>query len=1091
MEDATLTAFGTPPPSPPPSSSDDEATLTPRPPLPPLPSHLFGYAVKKVRKRTLMELVVEKFSLYASTLPTTPPIPHAWSDDESEEEDQRESTLVGGSESADSGGEDHEETSRSVSESMSMATDSDSESVDDNNGVGKPSWLTSAIAAASSSSQSDDDDDNEGGARSGLPEYFREAGTGPGLEVWRVVKGTPTLLSADEYGTFYTGDAYIVLAVDEVEYSKVYSLFFWIGDSVPLDATLAASFAAQELGRALGARAIRVSMGDEPKKFREIFWFGIDYVEGGSASGLRKVVKKKTISLYQIKGARKPKVRKLPLQLDSLNGEDVFILDAEDVIYQWNGSGSSMREKGKALDMYTFIKSDERSGKVSQVIINAKKEPGQPLSEDESQFLSVLTGGNYDGAALGMPDLGAPEEDDKEFEARVVDSIRLHRVHETKSGKLSLEVAGGGRLLKRSILDPDAAYILDSATGIYAWVGRGSSDTQRTAAMRVAKVYHTQQERPPWQPVERVVEGAEPYLFQECFKGWHRAKARAKREAAKDALAERKARAKAARAKAQTIVTPIRSLLNETMEDDKESITDDPGGGKLTVMVLESDLIQFVLPHSLYGHLYTQDVFLVIYYYQTEETEENPAETKCVIYFWEGSAADKKIWLWFQHSPLRARLAEAMKPVLIRIRESKETPHFRSLFNGVTIVHYGHLSSFVPLPVARLLPSDAPAFTDRFGSMGADDTFNGDQLLPPSSHLWHVKGFGPDAIFVHETLVDISTLDCNDAFVGLAPHKGAFVWIGRHASEDEVAVAKFTAHEVVALANTLQLASMDESSDQDEFILSRIVMAKQGREPDEWWGLFNLETAPSVEYGTGTDPDFAPRLYDTAQTADGFVIRLQSNRGLSSGDLEPRGVHLLDVFTRVFVWVGPSAPKGDVALARQAAEEYVESAIDGRGGCTVSVVQSGSEPLLFKKQFLDWPHSHSGGTTPGGSSSSSSSFVDPRAAREARLEAEAKIRTRETEAALKAGQCTIRATGFELHVVQEWRQCVTCSLEGDMVGACLSCVAVCHAGHTLSDPKTSFFFCSCGPHLVDTCVPCLCLPPEGGGGDDLPPIPQA
>ncbi|KNC50194.1 STE/STE7/MEK1 protein kinase, partial [Thecamonas trahens ATCC 50062] len=1055
------------------SSSDDEAYE--RPPLPPLPTHLFGFAVKKVLKRNLLQLVADKFSLYDASPPVVPPIPAAWSDDEpptsyssdnddDDDDDGRGTSTAGG-------GSATGVATATGSGSGSDSDESEASSVSD--GGPKPAWLANADLDSDSASETGD---GPSGPSSNLPEYFADAGTELGLEVWRVIKGTPTRLSADEYGVFYKGDAYIVLGVEEVEYSKVYSLFFWIGDSVSLDQSLACSFAAQQLGRALGARAIRQDLGDESKKFRELFWFGMDLREGGTKAGLRKVVKKKVLSLYQIKGTRKPKVRKLPVGISSLNCDDVFLLDAHDVIYQWNGKSASMREKGKALDMITVIRSDERSGKVKSVILNHTGSPGSQLTSEELAFFRLVADAGADPPLseaspdldAGLPELASSDESDTDFEARVMASIKLSRVAESSSGKLSLDTVGEGELLRRSDLDPSAAFVLDSSTGIYAWVGKDSSDAQRAAAMQIAKLYHTQQERPPWQPVQRVVEGAESYLFKECFKGWHKAKARAKKHAMKAKLEARRRKASEARAKAKTIATPMSDLFNAVMERPAERVTDDPGGGKLTVMVLETDVLQYVLPHSMYGHFYTADVVLVIYYYQTEETPSEPASTKCVIYFWEGSAADKRVWLSFQHSSLKARLEESMQPQVIRVRESRESAHFRSLFNGQVVVHYGHLSWYVPIPAARLLPSDHPSFA-KYAELEPDAEFNKDRLAPPTPHLWHVKGFGPDYIFVHEVPLKAAALDSNDAFVALSPQQGAFVWVGKAASDNEVAMAKFAAHEVVALANTHQLASLDDEEAKDAFVLSRIVVAREGSEPDEWWELFGGETA----YVTLADPDFAPRLYTCGQGKNGFEISFVSNSGLTFDDLDSRSVLMLDAFSRLFVWMGARAPRGEPEMALKAAQEYVEAALDGRGGCPVTKVVEGEEPLEFTKQFLDWPHvvnGASGGNAgrPGlgdlgfGGGLRKTKFVDPRAEREARLEAEAKERAAKCAAALQASQCTIRATGFELLVVQEWRQCVTCGIEGDLVGVCASCAAVCHAGHTLSDAKTETFSAQAG-----------------------------
>lgn len=57
--------------------------------------------------------------------------------------------------------------------------------------------------------------------------------------------------------------------------------------------------------------------------------------------------------------------------------------------------------------------------------------------------------------------------------------------------------------------------------------------------------------------------------------------------------------------------------------------------------------------------------------------------------------------------------------------------------------------------------------------------------------------------------------------------------------------------------------------------------------------------------------------------------------------------------------------------------------------------------------------------------------------------------------------CTYTKTG-RTYCHQYWKRCLDCSTRSD-VGACLNCIAVCHAGHRI-DPELhrGKFFCDCG-----------------------------
>ena len=59
----------------------------------------------------------------------------------------------------------------------------------------------------------------------------------------------------------------------------------------------------------------------------------------------------------------------VPFARSSLNHDDVFILDTEDKIFQFNGANSSMQERSKALDVVQFLKDKYHKGKCKVAIV--------------------------------------------------------------------------------------------------------------------------------------------------------------------------------------------------------------------------------------------------------------------------------------------------------------------------------------------------------------------------------------------------------------------------------------------------------------------------------------------------------------------------------------------------------------------------------------------------------------------------------------------------------------------------------------------------------------------------------------------------
>lgn len=62
-------------------------------------------------------------------------------------------------------------------------------------------------------------------------------------------------------------------------------------------------------------------------------------------------------------GLRSVSHLQVPFARSTLNHEDVFILDTESKIFQFNGSKSSIQERAKALEVVQYIKDTYHDGK--------------------------------------------------------------------------------------------------------------------------------------------------------------------------------------------------------------------------------------------------------------------------------------------------------------------------------------------------------------------------------------------------------------------------------------------------------------------------------------------------------------------------------------------------------------------------------------------------------------------------------------------------------------------------------------------------------------------------------------------------------
>ena len=59
----------------------------------------------------------------------------------------------------------------------------------------------------------------------------------------------------------------------------------------------------------------------------------------------------------------------VPFARSSLNHDDVFILDTQDKIYQFNGANSNIQERAKALEVIQFLKEKYHKGTCDVAIV--------------------------------------------------------------------------------------------------------------------------------------------------------------------------------------------------------------------------------------------------------------------------------------------------------------------------------------------------------------------------------------------------------------------------------------------------------------------------------------------------------------------------------------------------------------------------------------------------------------------------------------------------------------------------------------------------------------------------------------------------
>lgn len=132
--------------------------------------------------------------------------------------------------------------------------------------------------------------------------------------------------------------------------------------------------------------------GHETGPFKALFKHGVSYIEGGIATGFKSAAEATAHKdrLLHVKGARNISVTQVELSPDAMNCGDVFILDAGDKIFQYNGKEASRLEKQKAMEVTRDIRDQERKGKASVFIVEQDSENSAALEEKFWEVCIVL-----------------------------------------------------------------------------------------------------------------------------------------------------------------------------------------------------------------------------------------------------------------------------------------------------------------------------------------------------------------------------------------------------------------------------------------------------------------------------------------------------------------------------------------------------------------------------------------------------------------------------------------------------------------------------------------------------------------------------
>lgn len=557
---------------------------------------------------------------------------------------------------------------------------------------------------------------------------FKVAGFGQteGITKWRI-ENKQVVQCAKADGSFYTGDAYIVLVSKKKGSKMSHSIHFWLGEESSVDEYGIAAYKSVECDAALGgiATQYREVQGSESSLFASTFSSGLQYLAGGVDSGFERVVRDVWATrLLQVKGKRNIRVYERPVTKDSLTQDDVYVLDMGLNIYMWFGLNCNKYEKAKSLELVSNINSDERGGRatITRVVDEDAK---------NEEFWAAL-GGYADPNSFP---LGESDEEVPNYPAN-----RLVVVSDdSDGGEIALT---NGKLTKDMLVSEHVMLVVAQGT-VYVWVGRTASATKKKEATAAASALVQKEAMPSTTKIVRVSESNEPSSFKSNFSVWDPPMSFKRQSNVAGTIEEKSIDVGDLLARQATMEKPV-----------------DDGSGTVEVWAIKDFKLDPIDPAN-HGEFYGGDSYVIAYTYLVNGRERG------LVYFWLGneSTADER-----GSAALLCKETDARKfnggAAQIRVTQGKEPAHFRAIFKGLMIVHEGGNAS---------------------GAKNRDDV---DSRDTDGVALFHVKSTNNSNACGVQVAETCSSLNGEDCFVLVTPQQ-VFEWHGNasNSSEQESASA--------------------------------------------------------------------------------------------------------------------------------------------------------------------------------------------------------------------------------------------------------------------------------------------------------------
>lgn len=638
--------------------------------------------------------------------------------------------------------------------------------------------------------------------------------------------------------------------------------------------------------------------------------------------------------LYWIKGKKFARVVQIEVDASLLNSGDVFVLDANEKIFQWTGKKANRMEKGRALDLTKRLRDERMNRLKAEVILETE-------GNESEEFWKEMG---------GKKDYKTAEEggDDEEFEKRSIYDDVLYCVFygnkdegeesaADRRGQIQIEKIQREEFLHRSMLKHENSYVIDSGTQIFVWNGSKTTVPIRQEANVFAQQLKSDKRRPEWVEVTVTANGAEPALFKMKFKGLFEEYIDTPQKFFRRMRSHHKiAKVREEKVNIDALHHPEKYANEKEDEVGNEKIIDvkkEDDDGTLTIYHVENKE-KFEIGEEEYGTFYSEDCYICHYALRIPGSS-----TRHIVYFWQGRRAS--IESKGSSALLSSQLAKQLgrNSYQVRVLQGKEPDHFLSHFEGYFNVRLGKRETKAENKLTKRVVKKRTTLKKRkemedekerrnilmFQIRGEDDKY---RVRAIQMKLHCTNLCSNDVILIHNK---------NDNHI--------MIWKGKYMRQSFMDFTKkFLNHYY-----KIEFNEDDTVSSAPNNI--KVSVIEEGKEDESFWSIF---PGGKTEYAKHEIDHKKLKLMICRRRP---VFKVTISDDITQDDLLPRSVCILDAYKEVFLWASHDSSEEERTMAAKTATEYIKQAQDGRPShCPLYHMESKQETYQFTCYFSGWDH---------------------------------------------------------------------------------------------------------------------------------------